>query len=366
MSENQPTAAKPAYRGGLSADDVKDRVKVDTIYKLGSNEGPLGPSPAAIDAIQRVAASLGQYPPQRDDKLRESLTALHGRGLTPEHIVTGNSGCEVLELIARGYLDADSEAIICPPAFPVYKLTAEAQEATLVNIPLKRPDFTFDLEGIVSAVTDKTRVVYLTSPNNPTGSTLNADEVAYLVDKIPDTALIVFDEVYYHFVNEENRPDAISYVLDEKNFIILHSFSKAYGLAGLRLGYGIAKTEIAAKLSGLRRPYHLNRFAFEAGIAAIEDQDHIHKTVELTLTGRAWLYGQLQELGVQVWPSQGNFILFAVGQPPKEVADKLIERGVIVRPAFGLPDCLRVSVGIPEANQAFVTALGEILEEYHG
>ncbi|MEM7343747.1 MAG: histidinol-phosphate transaminase [Chloroflexota bacterium] len=360
MSDSTETAA--AYRGGMSAEEAKSRVKADTIYKMSSNENPWGPSPDAVAAIQQCAAELGVYPPVRDEKLREALSELYGRGLTPDHFITGNSGCDVLELICRAYLQEGDSCIICPPAFPFYRLGALAQKATIINVELQRPDFTYDLDGILAAANENNpKVVFLCTPNNPTGSTLSQADVDYVVENLPAETLIVFDEVYYHFAEPDQHPDALRYVLDNQNMIMLHSFSKAYGLAGLRLGYGIANLAITERIASYRRPYHLNRIAFEAGLAALNDQAHLSKTVDMNKTGRDWLYGQLQELGLKVWPSQSNFLLFQVEGDPQAMTDQLLERGVLVRPAFGLDDCLRVSVGVPEGNQAFIAALTDIL-----
>ena len=354
QQNNEKDAAMRPYTGGLSKEELSKESQAPELFKLSSNENPLGPSPAVIEAIQKNAATLGEYPPTVDDRLRETLVGLHGRNLSPDHFVVGNSGCDILDLIGRAYLNGEVECIICPPTFPVYQLTAQQQGAMIIEVPLEPRRFGYQLDQILAAVTEKTGVVYLCSPNNPTGSLLNHTDLARLVDQLPDQVLIVFDEVYYHFVTAPERPDPLEYVLAGKNFIILHSFSKAYGLAGLRLGYGIAKPEIAARLAHSKRPFHLNRFAFEAGIAAINDQHHIKKSVDLTLQGRQWLYQQLQDLGLKVWPSQGNFLLFQCPGPAKDYAAKLLKYGVMVRPAFGLPNHLRVTVGLPEANEAFI------------
>jgi histidinol-phosphate aminotransferase len=173
--------------------------------------------------------------------------------------------------------------------------------------------------------------------------------------------IVVYDEVYYHFVTQPDQPDPIAHVLAGDNLVVVHSFSKAYGMAGVRLGYAIAKPEISRRLAQLRRPFHLSTLALEAGLAAIGDPAHVQKTVQMTVAGREWLYGQLQELGLQVWPGQGNFLLFACPVPAAEWAAALEERGILVRPAFGLPNHLRVSVGLPAPNQAFVTALEEVI-----
>jgi histidinol-phosphate aminotransferase len=258
-------------------------------------------------------------------------------------------------------LSHGDECIVFRPTFPVYEMQAGHQGAQIIHIDLEPKTFAYDVDEILAAVTPKTRLVYLCSPNNPTGSLFKANQLAGLLAGLPGEVLLVYDEVYYHFVNAVDRPDPLEYVLSGANLVVVHSFSKAYGLAGLRLGYAIGSPENAGRLSSIRRPFHLSSVTFEAGMAAIADQAHVAKTVEVTLQGRDWLYGQLQELDLTVWPSQGNFLLFQCAGPAAEWAEQLQEYGIIVRPAFGLPDCLRVTIGLPEANQALVAALDDIL-----
>ncbi len=208
-----------------------------------------------------------------------------------------------------------SEVIICPPTFPIYALTASQAGAQLVEVPLQPDTFEYRVDAILDAITDKTRLLYLCSPNNPTGTLLQQAQLDAIMASVPDRVVVVFDEVYYHFVSEPDRPDPIDYVLQDANIVALHSFSKAYGLAGLRLGYAIAKPEIAKQIASLRLPFHLNTLCFEAGMAALADTAHVEKTVEVTLVGRDWLIGQLRELGLDAWPSQSNFVLFRCPRP---------------------------------------------------
>jgi len=276
--------------------------------------------------------------------------------------VTANSGCEVLELLARALLGPDTTYINCPPTFPVYVRTAERERATGITVPLDPEDFTYDFEAILGAVADNTRVLYLSAPNNPTGTMMQAQELTRLLDALPEHVTVVYDEVYYHFIDPAFQIDAIQHVLDGRNFLILHSFSKAYGMAGMRLGYGIAPPELIEKLTFFRRPFHLSQLALVAGQAAIEDTAHVETTVDLTVKGRAWIIQQLEALGVKVWPSQGNFIMFkSPAGTAEECTQQLLERGIMVRPAFGLDDCIRVSMGLEEGNEAFIEAMKEIL-----
>lgn len=330
-------------------------------YVMANNESPLGPSPAVVAAVQRNAAALGNYPPETDDALRSALAAFYGRGLGPDHFVAENGAATILDLVARVTLAPGDAAVICPPTFPIYAMIVEYLGGVVIPAPLDEATFAYDIDRMLAAVTPRTRLLYVCSPNNPTGNIITADQLARLLAGLPPEVLVVYDEVYHHFVTQTDRPDAIGRVLAGDNLIVIHSFAKAYGMAGLRLGYGIARPDIIRRLAPVRRPYYLGTLLFEAGLAALGDQAHIQKTVETTLAGRAWLYGQLQELGLQVWPGQGNFLLFACPVPAHEWAAALEQRGILVRPAYGLPNHMRVSVGLPAANQALVEALGEII-----
>jgi histidinol-phosphate aminotransferase len=361
---NPYISAAPIYLGGASIESIKKEYGVEDVIKLASNESPLGPSPWVIAAMQQAAAGLNRYPPMGDECLRIALAEVVGCGTTPDHFVTGNGGCDVLSMLAASFMQAGDECIICRPTFPVYEITARRVGAKMVYADLDE-DFRYDVETILDAITAQTRLVYICSPNNPTGSTITAAQMETLVNNVPDHVLIVADEVYHHFAQNEERPDTLQYVLQEKNVVILHSFSKAYSLAGLRLGYAIAPPAIAQYLSRARESFHLNQMVFVAGLAALADKTHLEKNVTLTLAGRAWLFAKLVELGLPVWNSQANFILFKPPFPAALVSERLLQRGVIVRPMtqFYLPTHLRVTVGSQEENERFITALQASLRE---
>lgn len=332
-------------------------------YVMANNESPFGPSPAVVAAVQRNAAELGSYPPETDEALRAALADFHGRGLTPDHFVAENGAATMLDLVARVTLARGDAAVICPPTFPIYAMIVEYLGGVVAPAPLDELSFAYNIDDMLAAVTPRTRLLYVCSPNNPTGNIMTADQLARLFAGLPPEVLVVYDEVYHHFITQDDRPDPVGHVLAGDNLIVVHSFAKAYGMAGLRLGYGIARPDIIRRLAPLRRPFYLGTLLFEAGRAALGDQAHVRNTVEATLVGREWLYGQLQELGLQVWPGQGNFLLFACPVPASEWAAALEQRGILVRPAYGLPNHIRVSIGLPAANQALVEALGEMIAE---
>lgn len=361
LSFNPNIAAAPIYVGGASIADIQRQYGLDDIIKLASNESPLEPSPRVVAAMQAAAAGLNRYPPMGDESLRAALAHLHG--LEPANFVTGNGGCDILNLLATSFLNPGDEAIICRPTFPVYDNTVQRVGAQVVYVDLDPDNYSYDVEAMLAAVTEKTRLLYVCSPNNPTGSAISAEQLDTLMNHLPPHVLLVMDEVYYHFA--ANHPDTLSYVRQGKNIVILHSFSKAYGLAGLRLGYGIAPAEIAQYLSRARLPFHLDALTFAGGLAALEDTDYVDQVVRLVKEGRAWLLAQLAQLEVRVWPSQANFILFKPPFDAAEVSERLLRRGVISRPMtqFYLPGHLRVTVGLPAENERFIAALGAALAE---
>jgi len=351
------------YSGGLSVSEVQAKSKTEKIYKLSSNENPLGSSEKVIAAIQSAAISLDVYPDRDDIRLRSALVNFHGRGLTEQHFVSSVSGIEMIGLVARAFLNAGDEVIICPPTFGWYVVTAQRIGAELVSVPLDTECFTHNVDAILAAVTERTRLIYICNPHNPTGAMLTAAEMEQLVHGIPNHVMIVADEVYHQFVERADFPDSLSYVLNGKNVIILHSFSKVYGLAGLRLGYAVAKPEICQQIVGQKRPFQHSSLALAGGIAAVQDQDHVRKTIALVHEGKHYFYQQLDALGVEYWPSEANFVMIRPKGDADRVYQQLLEKGIMTRPTSknGLPGYLRVTCGLPEANHAFIAALTETM-----
>ncbi|MEZ4619526.1 MAG: histidinol-phosphate transaminase [Caldilineaceae bacterium] len=351
------------YQGGLSIDEVRDRSQATQIHKLSSNENPRGPSPAVVQAIQAAATSLNFYPPRSDDALRQALVEAHGQGLTLDHFFCANSGSEVLQAICRAFLQPDDEFIISSPTFGAYVRFAAAQQAMPIDVPLRATDFAHDIGAILTAITPRTKLFFLCNPNNPTGAIMTAPEFTTLLSALPSHVTVVADQVYEHYVSRADFPNTIQAVVADKPVIIVQTFSKGYGLAGLRLGYAIVPPAIAARLRQQVRNFHLSSLALVAGVAALHDQAYMHESARLATEGKEYLYGELERLHVQTWPSEGNFLLIRPERPAQQVHDALLARGVMVRPmdTFGYPDGLRVTVGSMEANAAFIAALEEVL-----
>ena len=338
----------------------------NTLYRLHYNENPLGPSPAVLDRIRDHLAGLSLYPHRDAEALRDRLAVFYGRRLTPAHLFSTYSGSEALDLIARAFLEPGDEVIVCGPTFHVYARTAAWQGAKVVDVPLDGRDFSLRVDAIMGAVTSRTRLVYVGNPNNPTGSIVTRDDMELLRLGLPERVTLVSDEVYHHFVTHPEYPDSLGDVAAGRNVIVLHSFSKVYGLAGLRVGVAISRPDIIDRLGRYRRTFHLGSLEMEAAIAAIEDQAHVEQSVALAERGKKRLYTAFDRLKIPYWPSEGNFVLFRTPVPADDLAAHLADRGILVGSGsrFGLTHEIRVSIGLPVANQAFLSALESILLDY--
>lgn len=354
------TYPRPDVR--MTAEVIKEKYNLETVYLMHQNESPYGPSPAVLEAIQKEAASLNYYPSMSDGALRDTLAEVLGRGLVRDNFWTGCSGYETIELLTRAYLGEGDEVIITPPTFGAYNKMIGIQASQIVSVPLVGPTLLPDVDAILAAITEKTKLILLCNPGNPTGSIMVAAEMDRLVNAVPEHVMIVSDDVYHQYVRSADYPDSIQYVLDGKNVVLIHTFSKAYGMAGMRVGYGIAKPEIANHIGGVHRGFHHNRLTMAAAIAAAKDQDYLQATVSKLLDGKKWICEQLDDLDIAYIPSETNFILMDLGRPSKAVTEALYPFGVIVRPQDGaLENYLRVTVSTPEGNAQFIKGLRAVL-----
>ena len=333
----------------------------EPLIELGANENPLGPSPRVREAIVRELDRLHRYPPS-DAALREALAASHGRGLTPGHFVTSASGSEIIELISRAFLERGDEILLSSPTFVVYAPMAGLQGASVIDVPLDPRDFSLDVDRILAAITPRTRLLYVCNPGNPTGVMAPHADVMRLLNQLPAHVVLVSDEVYVDYVDDEDLPDTTAAILEGRQIITIRSFSKVFGLAGLRLGYAIAPPSLIERLTRFVRPYHLSRLAIVAGIAALEDTEHVRRTVELARNGRGVLYDELSALGVDVWRSQANFVMV---RPPdgEAMLNALARQGIRARSTLknGLPGALRVTAGLDAENERFLDVFAETL-----
>ena len=347
------------YVPGKPIEEVQRELGLKDIIKLASNENPLGPSPRALEALMAAAGGVALYPEGSAPALRRAVS--QAVGMPEDTLVFGNGSDEVLHLLALTFLQPGDETVQGDPSFAMYEIYATQCDAVPVLVPLK--DFTHDLDAMADAVTDKTRMVFIANPNNPTGTIVRRETVARFLDRIPRDVLVVLDEAYDEYVDDPGKPDLRSLVLEGRNIVILHTFSKAYGLAGLRVGYGIMRPEIAALLNRVRSPFNVNLPAQAAAAAALDDKEHVSRTVALNALGRDYFYTEFERLGLPYVPSQGNFVLVDVGRDARVVFEALQHKGVIVRSAhgMGLPRHIRVSTGTMPQNQRFIAALKDVL-----
>jgi histidinol-phosphate aminotransferase len=347
------------YQGGSTRGENGER----KVYKLSSNENLLGASPKAIRAIKENLHMLHEYNFLDDGRFREALACSFDFAIGAEYFFTANSGMELLDLICRGFLEPGDQCILSTPTFLAYKSFAEVGGASVIDIPLQPKDFSLQVENILGAVNEKTKIIFISSPNNPTGSIVTSNEMEVLVENLPAQVLIVYDEVYHHYVDHPKYARAIDFIKKEYPVIGLHSFSKAYGLAGIRLGYAFSTPAITGYLRQLRRPFMINSLSMEAGMAALKDKEHIQKTMEMVEGEKRWLYQELKKFGISYWPSHANFILFRSPYETGHFAADMLESGVMVRTGevFGAGGCIRVTVGTREANAAFINILKMIV-----
>lgn len=353
---------KGGYKGGKSVTKTKKDQKT---YKLSSNENPIGASPKAIAAIQAHLQQLGYYPDPTDIRLREALADYYKHQLHPDQFIAANGGSELIDLVIRGFVKVGDEVIISSPFFVPYRMFSLWAGASVVDVPLKEDAYAVDVEGILQAINEKTRIVFLTSPNNPTGTYISRPSLESLLAEIPPDVVVILDEVYWHFATAEDYARALPYLADHQNLIAINSFSKTYGLAALRVGYAYMDLEVAAYLRQICRPFLISRLSLEGAIAALEDHDFVRQTTELVIRERRFLEERYTELGISFTPSQTNFILVDPPVPATEFVDYLFEAGIAVRPMdnFGAPGKVRISIGAREANEAVLEAIRRLLDK---
>ncbi|MEA2659018.1 MAG: histidinol-phosphate aminotransferase [Candidatus Binatota bacterium] len=349
------------YEPGKPIEEVEREYGIASSIKLASNENPLGPSPKALAAIRERLAQLNFYPDGDCFYLKRGLA--QKLGVAPETLIFGNGSNEIIELAARTFLRPGDEAVMAEQAFVVYQLIVQAVGGQSKTVPLR--DYTHDLAAIADAVTPKTRLVFLANPNNPTGTIFRRAEWETFLDKVSNDTLLIVDEAYFEYVQDAEYPNSLDYHRDGRAILTLRTFSKLYGLAGLRIGYGVGSPEIVAMMHRVRQPFNVSAPAQWAALAALDDVEHVRKSLEVNRQGLEYLQNEFKRLGLDCVPSQGNFILVRVGKG-QEVFNQLLAQGVIVRPMGGyrFPEHVRVTVGTMAENQKFVEALQKIIVSF--
>ncbi len=351
------------YVPGKSIEEIKSTYGIEDVIKMASNESAVQPPARVLEAVEKAASDLRTYPDSTCKKLREKLSAKYS--IRPESLIFGNGSDEVIVMAARAFLDSSSEVILPEPTFLYYKIVSASEGARVRTVGMNK-DFTADVKGILEAVTDKTRLIFISNPNNPTGSMLKQESLQELIENIHSKVALFIDEAYFEFLDEKDRADLYDQ-LDRKDRIIIISrtFSKAYALAGLRIGYGMMRSDVCDILNRIRAPFNVNSVAQAAACAALDCEDHFLKEVEKIKKEKIKLYKELDKLGLGYVRSFANFVLIDTKRSSQEVCGGLLRKGIIVRDmsAWGLRGCLRVNLSLPENNERFIEGLKEIVEK---
>ena len=360
------------YQPGKPVEDVQRELGLARVIKLASNEGPFGPFPAAQEAIARATADLNRYPDGGVYRLHAALAGRHGVDASEISVGAGADGC--IDMISQAILDPGDEIVCGWPSFPSYVIYARKQGAEAKLVPLV--DYRYDLDGLLEAVTPRTKLVYICHPNNPTGTMNTADELDAYFGRVPEHVLTVVDQAYFEYIDRTDYPDAVErYLKQGRRVVVLRTFSKIYGLAGLRVGYAVGPSGVCASLAKVRRPFDLTTPAQVAAIASIRDEAELARRRAVNTEGLARLESLLREHGganclhgdhttLEPVPSVGNFVYVETGADGGELFDRLLHEGIIVRPlaGFGSPTAIRISVGTPEELDVLADVLGRVLQ----
>ncbi len=351
------------YQPGKPIDELARELglKESDIVKLASNENPMGPSPKALEAIKAELADLTRYPDGAGFVLKKTLS--EKLSIRPEQITLGNGSSDILDFIVRVFVNDGDNVVFSQHAFAIYGLVAKMVGAESIVTPAK--DFGHDLGEMAADINERTRIVFVTNPNNPTGTWNTRDELVNFLNKVPERVIVLLDEAYFEYVHEADYPDGISLLNDYPNLVVTRTFSKAYGLASLRVGYGVSSPELADLMNRVRPPFNVDSFALAAANATLLDEEYVKESIALNDAGMAYLTSAFSDMGLSYIPSVGNFISFKVpaGVNAMDVYNGLLREGVIVRPVanYEMPEYLRVSIGTEAENQTFISALKTVL-----
>jgi histidinol-phosphate aminotransferase len=349
------------YVPGKPLEELERELGITGSIKLASNENPLGPSPLAIKALCKGLNDLNRYPDGSCYYLRQALS--ERLRVRPEEILFGNGSNEVIELAVRTFLNPGDEAVIAHPSFVVYSTIVQAVNGKNIIVPLK--EWRYDLQEVASRITGKTKIVFIANPNNPTGTINTETEMSEFMERVPEGALVVVDEAYYEYVTRSDYADSMKYFREGRGILVLRTFSKIYGLAGLRIGYGIAGAEIIAEMNKVRQPFNINSLAQKAAVAALGDEKHLAKTRLTNEKGKRYLYRELSAMNIAFVPTEANFIYIHLkDKSAVKIYDSLLKKGVIVRPMGA--DAIRVTIGLPKENRRLIEAMKSVFNITRG
>jgi histidinol-phosphate aminotransferase len=345
------SSIKP-YVPGKPVEELERELGISGSVKLASNENPLGPSPLAIKAMRTVLKEVNRYPDGSCYYLRNVLSEkIKVRG---DQLIFGNGSNEIIELAVRTFISPGNEAIMAHPSFVVYSMIVQAAQGNNIVVPLK--DWRHDLDAMASQITDRTRLIFIANPNNPTGTINTKAEMDRFMDKVPDHILVIVDEAYYEYAQSPDYADSIKFLMADRNILVLRTFSKIYGLAGLRIGYGIAKASLIEEMNKVRQPFNVNSLAQAAAIEALKDESHLRRVKQLNMRGKKFLYKELNNMGLSFVPSEANFIYVMFNEEVAgSINEKMLKQGIIVRPMG--PNTIRITTGLQGENRKLVKAL---------
>ncbi len=352
----------PLYPPGKPVEEVQREYGIESdIIKLASNENCLGPSPKAVRAIGKALPNIHRYPDNGCYYIKEKISKKYG--VEPSQIILGHGSNEIIQLIAVAFLLPGEEVITSEQTFILYPIMSSARGATVIEVPLK--NYAYDLDGITRKITEKTKIIFVSNPNNPTGTIVDAASFREFMGNVPEDVLVVVDEAYVEYVTSTEFPDSLEYLRQKRNMFILRTFSKAYGLAGLRIGYALSQTMLNNYLERVRVPFNVNYIAQVAAFAALDDSKHIERSKNNNQEGLRYLYQRLQEMGLGFIPTQTNFLLINLGPRAERIYKSLLQEGVIVRSmlSYALPEYVRLTIGLPEENERFLRTLKKVMEE---
>ncbi|KXK06046.1 MAG: histidinol-phosphate transaminase [Ignavibacteriaceae bacterium] len=356
------------YVPGMSIDEIKRKFSLERIYKLASNENSLGPSPKAVEAMKNTLAQLHRYPDISAIRLREKISLIDS--LSPENIAIGNGSEGILAVLLRAFLVPGDEVISSEKTFIGFQVLARGREQKFIEIPMYPGEFRFNLKAISNAVNDKTKIIYICNPNNPTGTIVNGDELEEFLQSVPREVMIIIDEAYYEYARGRgNYESAVKFLSEFDNVVILRTFSKIYGIAGIRIGYSISSPEIAETIMKVKLPFEPGILAQEGAIASLDDEDFVNRSVRMNSEGYEYVTSIYGELKLNYIPSYANFVMIRMNSEGEvnKLTEYLLRNGVIIRPLkpFGLPDCLRITIGTPEENSFMGNNLQGFLSEVY-
>ncbi len=347
------------YVPGKPVEELERELGIPDAIKIASNENPLGPSPLALSAVKDALGKLNRYPDGDAFYLKRKLA---GRlGVKPENLILGNGSNEVIEIAARAFMKPGDEAVLGEYAFIVFPIVTQAVGAKAIISPM--PELTHNLRDMFKRITSKTRAVFIANPNNPTGTMVKESELEWFLERVPEDIMVLIDEAYFDYVQDPDYPNSLEYQNLGKAIITVRTFSKIYGLAGLRLGYGVSSEEIISYMNRVREPFNVNSLAQVAAYAALDDSAHVTRSMELNREGLQYLIKELNKIKIPYAPSFTNFILIDLRSDPIPIYNALLREGVIVRPVlnYGLKTHLRVTIGLPEENERFIKAIKKAL-----